>query len=69
MMKLWFFDTMSLAEKSCVPCRGGVPPMEPEKVDQMLAQLNSGWSATHGAHASGTKFHVQGFCRRFGVCE
>ena len=38
---------MGLAEKSCVPCRGGVPPMEPAKVDEMLGQLDTGWCPTH----------------------
>ena len=38
---------MSLAEKSCVSCRGGIPPMEPSKVREMLGQLKSGWKDTH----------------------
>jgi 4a-hydroxytetrahydrobiopterin dehydratase len=38
---------MSLAEKSCVPCRGGIPPMEASKVREMLIQLQNGWKATH----------------------
>ena len=38
---------MSLAEKSCVPCRGGIPPMELGKVREMLGQLKSGWKDTH----------------------
>ncbi|MDQ2696175.1 MAG: 4a-hydroxytetrahydrobiopterin dehydratase [Pseudomonadota bacterium] len=39
---------MSLTEKSCVPCRGGVPPMEPKQAEEMLAQV-PGWSLTHDA--------------------
>lgn len=30
---------MSLAEKTCVPCRGGVPPLTRLEFEPMLAQL------------------------------
>jgi 4a-hydroxytetrahydrobiopterin dehydratase len=33
-----------LAERSCVPCRGGVPPLSAEQVAPLLAQLDPGWS-------------------------
>jgi 4a-hydroxytetrahydrobiopterin dehydratase len=33
---------VSLAEKSCVPCRGGVPPLTAEEFAPLLAQLD-GW--------------------------
>lgn len=33
---------MSLAEKSCVPCRGGVPPLTREEFEPMLKELR-GW--------------------------
>jgi 4a-hydroxytetrahydrobiopterin dehydratase len=29
----------SLADKTCVPCRGGVPPLKGEELAAMLAQL------------------------------
>jgi len=35
---------MELHEKSCVPCRGGVPPMTPDEVSKMLAEVD-GWEA------------------------
>ena len=38
---------MGLADKPCVPCRGGVPPMEMAKAQEMLAQLGKGWQLTH----------------------
>ncbi len=37
---------MALADKSCIPCRGGVPPMEPARVQEMLSELAEGWEAT-----------------------
>jgi 4a-hydroxytetrahydrobiopterin dehydratase len=30
---------MALADQSCVPCRGGVPPLTPEAIAPLAAQL------------------------------
>jgi 4a-hydroxytetrahydrobiopterin dehydratase len=35
--------SMGLAEKTCVPCRGGVPPLSREQFEPLLAELE-GWS-------------------------
>ncbi|HEV2262100.1 MAG TPA: 4a-hydroxytetrahydrobiopterin dehydratase [Candidatus Rubrimentiphilum sp.] len=35
---------MELAERTCVPCRGGVPPMPRDAAQAMLAQLSEGWA-------------------------
>ena len=32
-----------LAQKTCVPCRGGVPPLTSAETAPLLAQLDSGW--------------------------
>jgi 4a-hydroxytetrahydrobiopterin dehydratase len=32
-----------LALRSCVPCRGGVPPLDTEAIAPLLAQLGAGW--------------------------
>jgi 4a-hydroxytetrahydrobiopterin dehydratase len=40
---------MSLAEKHCVPCRGGVPALQGEALAQMQAQL-PGWQVVDGHH-------------------
>ena len=32
----------NLADKKCVPCRGGTPPLTPEEIAPLLAQLD-GW--------------------------
>jgi len=37
---------LELAQRSCVPCRGGVPPMEPAEAEHLLSQLGSGWELT-----------------------
>ena len=44
---------MQLHEKSCVPCRGGVPPMSPGEVASMLAQVE-GWEAPQAHHLAKT---------------
>ena len=40
---------MCLAEKHCVPCRGGVPALQGEALEQMQAQL-PGWQVVDGHH-------------------
>ena len=41
---------MGLADNKCVPCRGGVPPMERSKAEEMLKQLEGGWSLNTAGH-------------------
>ena len=40
---------MSLAERHCVPCRGGVPPLQGEELEKMKALL-PGWEVVDGHH-------------------
>lgn len=40
---------MSLADKRCVPCEGGVPKLSPERVQELIAQI-PGWEASGGHH-------------------
>ena len=42
---------MSLAEKNCVPCRGGVPPLAGAGLDNLKAQV-PGWEVVDGHHLS-----------------
>ncbi len=44
---------MSLAEKHCVPCRGGASPMAGEELEKMKSQL-SGWEVVNGHHLAKT---------------
>ena len=41
---------MSLADQQCVPCRGGVPPLEPARVQELLGQLGQGWGLNAEGH-------------------
>ena len=44
---------MSLADQSCVPCRGGVPPLKGESLRPLQAQL-PGWNVVQEHHLSRT---------------
>ncbi len=39
----------SLADRDCVPCKGGVPPLTPEQRAPLLAQLED-WQVVDGHH-------------------
>ena len=38
-----------LAEKTCVPCRGGVPPLTAEEIKPFAAQVDN-WKVTNNHH-------------------
>ena len=40
---------MALSEKTCVPCRGGVPPLGEEEIRPLAAQVD-GWSVVGNHH-------------------
>lgn len=42
--------TTRLAQKECVPCRGGVPPVQGEELEELLAELDGGWRVVDGHH-------------------
>ncbi len=46
----------TLAERACVPCRGGVPPLTREELAPLLAQVDSGWVVGEGRNAKGREF-------------
>ena len=43
-----------LASKECVPCQGGVPPLEGEELAALHAELNNGWSVMEDHHLEKT---------------
>lgn len=42
-----------LADRTCVPCRGGVPPLAQAQVNDLLRQLD-GWSVVDNHHLTKT---------------
>lgn len=45
---------MSLADRACVPCRGGVPPMPRGTAEEMLRELEPGWQLNRQGHLERT---------------
>lgn len=45
---------MGLAEQKCVPCRGGVPPLAPDRIEALRAELGDGWSLNEQGHLERT---------------
>jgi 4a-hydroxytetrahydrobiopterin dehydratase len=39
-----------LAEKECVPCKGGVPPLKGNDLAKLAGQLNGGWRVMNEHH-------------------
>jgi 4a-hydroxytetrahydrobiopterin dehydratase len=44
---------MELAEKTCVPCRGGVPPLARPEIEKLLSQV-PGWQVLNDHHLART---------------
>jgi 4a-hydroxytetrahydrobiopterin dehydratase len=40
----------TLATETCVPCRGGVPPLAGEELDALARELGGGWNVVGGHH-------------------
>jgi|SRR5262245_33048146 len=51
----------SLADRTCVPCRGGVPPLGVAQIAPLLAQLEA-WSVADAHHLEKT-YRVKNFTR------
>lgn len=39
-----------LADRACAPCRGGVPPLTPEEIAPLAAELSPGWTVVDHHH-------------------
>lgn len=39
-----------LSQMQCIPCRGGIPPLEGDDLRRLEAELGSGWRAVNGHH-------------------
>jgi 4a-hydroxytetrahydrobiopterin dehydratase len=43
-------STNELADKRCVPCKGGVPPLKGAALSELAAQLGGGWNIVNEHH-------------------
>jgi len=43
-----------LASRSCIPCQGGVPPLEGEELGALAIELGNDWQVVDGHHLEKT---------------
>jgi 4a-hydroxytetrahydrobiopterin dehydratase len=41
---------MDLADRECLPCRGGVPPLAAPEIERLRAGLDPAWQVVRGHH-------------------
>ena len=39
-----------LSQKTCIPCRGGIPPLTEIEIQPLLKELEPGWKVLEGHH-------------------
>jgi 4a-hydroxytetrahydrobiopterin dehydratase len=55
-----------LINRQCQPCEGGVPPLTPEAVKQLLTALHAEWSVSQDGKWIRREFSFSGFNRTMG---
>jgi 4a-hydroxytetrahydrobiopterin dehydratase len=58
----------NLAEKSCTPCRGGVPPLTPQEAEELRRQAPE-WSLVDNATRIERTYRFRNFRDAFGFVE
>jgi 4a-hydroxytetrahydrobiopterin dehydratase len=58
----------TLLEKSCTPCRGGVPPLSPEQAANFLSETPD-WALLDGASRIERTYKFKNFREAFGFVE
>lgn len=53
-------DHTALSQRRCVPCEGGLAPLEHERAQALLAQL-PGWALTDDGRSLVRRFEFKGF--------
>lgn len=59
-------NASSLEQKTCKPCEGGVPPLEPDAARELLKALHSDWSISDDGKWISRRFEFNGFNRTLG---
>ncbi len=55
-----------LTAKHCVPCEGGIDPLERAAAEALLAQLHGDWTLTDDAREIRREFTFKGFYKTMG---
>ena len=59
---------MNLADQRCVPCRGGVPPMEEGRAKELLGALDDGWHLNAEGHLERV-YRLQNFAQAMALAN
>ena len=43
-------EEVCLIDKSCIPCKGGVPPLDSTTANTLLAEVGNGWQINGAGH-------------------
>src|SRR6187431_2022036 len=43
-------ERMSLSKETCIPCRGGVPPLQGDELREVERELGGGWKVVRDHH-------------------
>ncbi len=43
-------ETISLVEKKCIPCEGGVPPLANDEIEKLMKEIDENWKCLHEHH-------------------
>ena len=55
-----------LTEKKCQPCEGGVPPLTPDAVSELMKALHADWRVSADGKAIERTFEFPGYYRTIG---
>ncbi len=47
-------DSGNLSDRECIPCKGGVDPLNPTQQQELLKQLSGGWEVVDNHHLQKT---------------
>lgn len=61
--------TEDLAEKSCKPCEGGVPPLTERQAKKLLEALHADWSINDDGLAIARTFRFRAYSRTLGFAN
>ena len=56
-------SSSDLVTRKCEPCEGGVPPLEPDAIAQLLPALDDGWQVTDDGKSIVRTFTFAGYHR------
>jgi 4a-hydroxytetrahydrobiopterin dehydratase len=59
-------NDVSLEQRKCAPCEGGVPPLEPSQANELLQALHADWSISADGKWIIRRFDFSGFNRTMG---